>query len=127
MSKQMKLLVAISVLILVIIAVPAYRLVEWFGAYPVQYWRVGKPSYSQARNVADSFMAKTPDAPWNYMSGSFILDFDGTFEGEPTWVFRYQNPATGQKSIRIYVKIPEYRARHSIGLDPIPLHGSLPK
>jgi hypothetical protein len=127
MSKR-NLLLVISVLIVAVIAVPAYRLGEWFGAYPVQYLRVGRPSYSKARSVADSFMAQTPGAPWDYLSGSFVLDFDGTLTGAPTWVFRYQNPKTGQKSIRIYVRIPEYKVRYTaIGLDALPVHGTLPR
>jgi hypothetical protein len=128
MSKPKKLLVVISVLTVAVIAMPAYRLVEWFGAYPVQYLHVGRPSYSKARSVADSFMAKAVDAPWDYANGSFILDFDGTSTGAPTWVFRYHNPKTGQESSRIYVRIPEYQVYHTaIGLDQLPLHGSLPR
>jgi hypothetical protein len=125
MSKPTKLLfVTISVLAAVIIAIPAYK---WFGPYGVQYARVGKPSYSKARSVADSFMAQAADAPWDYENGSFILDFDGTLSGTPTWVFRYHNPKTGQRSKRLYVRIPEYKVRYTaIGLDALPLHGRLP-
>ena len=128
MSKSRKVFIAISVLAVVIIAMFTYPLVVWFGAYPVQYLLVGKPSYLKARRVADSFMAKTPDAPWDYANGSFILDFDGTLTGAPTWVFRYRNRKTGHESIRFYVGIPEFKVRSTaIGLDQLPLHGSLPR
>jgi hypothetical protein len=110
------------------LAVPGYGLVRWFSAYPVQYFRVGKPSYSKARTVADAYMATAADAPWEHSNDSFILDFDGTFTGAPTWVFRYKNLKTGEKSIRIYVGIPKYQVYHTaVGLDPLPLHGSLPR
>ena len=73
-------------------------------------------------------MAASTDGPWEYANDSFILDADGTPGGEPAWVFRYKNTTTGQKSIRSYVRIPEFRARYTaIGLDQTPLHGSLPR
>ena len=128
MSKKEKLVVAIFVLVAVVFVVPAYRLIEYFAAYPVQYLRIGKLSYAKARSVADSFMSKAADAPWEYVNGSFILDFEGTSPGAPRWVFRYRNPMTGQKSRRIYVRIPECQVHYTaIGLDHLPLHGSLPR
>jgi len=82
-------------------------------------------------------MKAAADGPWEYANESFILEMDNTLAnptcwqmliGAPRWVFRYSNPATGQESIRIYVRIPEYKARYTaIGLDEIPLHGSLPR
>jgi hypothetical protein len=127
-SRMKKLRIILLVLIPALIAFPTYRIVAWFGVYPVQYFRVGRPSYSQARSTADSFIAKSPDGPWGYKSRSFVLDFDGTKNGRPTWVFQYHNPNTGQHSRRIYVRIPEYQVYlTAVGLDPLPLHGSLPR
>ncbi|SRR6266404_5788517 len=133
-SKRKKLLVALIVLIAIVLVSP---LVVWFGVLPVEYFRVGRPSYSKARSVADSFMSKSANGPWEHANESFILEIDFTrtnftrwdmITGEPRWVFRYRNPTTGQESVRIYVRIPEYEVHHTaIGLDEIPLHGSLPR
>ena len=131
MAKKKRLFAAILVfLIALVLARPAYFLAAWFSLLPIKYYTVGKPSYSRARGVADPFMAKAADGPWEYSNGNFILDFDGSSTGSPTWVFRYVNPRTGQKSIRIYVPIPEYRVHHTdraLGLDQLPLHGRLPR
>jgi hypothetical protein len=126
-SKRRKIGVALLIVFAVIGALPAYRIASFFAVYPVQYFRVGRPSYAKARSVADSLMAKSSDGPWDFARGRFILDFDGTETGRPTWVFRYHNSTSGQNSKRIYVPIPEYRVYlTAIGLDPLPLHGSLP-
>jgi hypothetical protein len=126
--QKKKLRIILLVLIVALIALPAYRIATWYGVYPVQYFCIGRPSYSKARSTADSFMAKSTDGPWEYQSRSFILDFDGTKNGRSTWVFQYHNPNTRQNSHRIYIRIPEYQVfLTDVGLDPLPLHGSLPR
>ncbi len=126
-SKRRKIGIALLIVFAVVGALPAYRIASFFAVYPVQYFRVGRPSYTKARSVADSFMATSTDGPWDYVKGRFILDFDDTETGRPSWVFRYHNPESGQNSKRIYVRIPEYRVYlTAIGLDSLPLHGSLP-
>lgn len=128
MPRKKKLRIILVVSIVMLGALPAYQIFAWFGVYPVQYFRVGRPSYSKARNTADSFMANSPDGPWEYKSRSFVLDFDGTKNGRPTWVFQYRNPNTGQNSRRIYIRIREFQVYlTAVGLDPLPLHGSLPR
>jgi hypothetical protein len=126
-SKRRKIGVALLIVLAVVGALPAYRIASFFAVYPVQYFRVGRSSYPKARSVADSFVAKSPDGPWDSAKSRFVLDFDGTETGRPTWVFRYHNSKSGLNSERIYVRIPEYRVYlTAIGLDPLPLRGSLP-
>jgi hypothetical protein len=120
----------VVLIILCVIALPfanaGWAMVSWFAVYPIQYCLVGKPSHQKARAAADSAMAKW--GPWECAADSFILDFDGSEQGAPNWVFRYRDTRTGEKSIRIYVSIPECKVHHTgIGLDQEPLHGSLPR
>ena len=127
MTTKKKLKITLIVLVLAVVALPAYWISAWFAIYPIEYFRVGRPSYSKARGAADLFMGKSSDGPWLYTRSSFILEFDGTKNGRPTWVFRYHNSNSGEDSRRIYVPIPEYQVHLKRGLDPLPLHGSLPR
>src|SRR5438128_11328484 len=104
MSKKKILILVLSALSALVLAALVFHTVIWFCVLPVKYVFVGKPAYENARKAADAMMATSPDTPWEYLRGSFVLDFDGSFTGAPTWVFRYRSLKTGKESVRIYVK-----------------------
>lgn len=88
-------------------------------------------SYSRARLVADFYMLQAIDGPWQYSKGRFVLSCHHSGKEchmpTPCWIFRYTNPNTHEKSNRVYVDLPEYRAyTWGNALDPVPMLGCRP-
>jgi len=88
---------------------------------------VAFPSYREARAAVEPLFASAPDGPWESWRVRLVSEFDGTWLGKPCWVFRYRNPETGQKSVRMYVRLSgNKRPYYNEGLDPRPMWGILP-
>jgi len=109
-------------------AFAAARLRAGAYVYAAAYWKVGRPSFEQARSAVNAAISKAPDGPWEYARSRFVLTHDfKSGEPKPTWVFRYRNTKSGVESVRIFVRIPEFTTyTTAIGLDELPAYGFLP-
>lgn len=85
--------------------------------------------YYTACLAADQYVFGAADGPWVRSNTRPVLDYDlagSRFRVAPHWVFRYQNPITGMKSVRIHVTFRGDCAYSHEGLDPFPMLGILP-
>lgn len=87
----------------------------------------GLSSYRVACTAADQYLSSATDGPWLRSEVGFSLDvttFDAGWFGLPMlphWVFRFQNPKTGEESRRIYVTMTGESAYMFPNLlDPLP-------
>jgi hypothetical protein len=90
-------------------------------------------SYLVACTAADQYMSTATDGPWQRAKVGFVLDVAladvGWFDLPvvPHWVFRFQNPRTGNESKRVYVTVAgDLTFSYGSMLDPLPWLGWRP-